>query len=207
MSARPFVDESSSTSEAPSENPPTDKDTFMQQASAILWRWRRLEYLQAATTRSSHHEQRDDELVRKTYDLIQRTIREQPEVIAALAVQPNGKRLRGPSISDQPIKQALRAICTLRVRPEYRAHGYPDLPKYLACPKRRNELGDAMAYAFRHQVPSRFFIAFYQHAGIPRIKEMQRLQLWEPGFEVPKRARTLAERRASGMANIFIEAG
>lgn len=57
------------------------------------------------------------------------------------------------------------------------------VPKLLSDRQRRAELGDAMAYARKHDVPSKLFNAFWRYVGLARIKARLHNRTLEPGFE------------------------
>ncbi|ODU78448.1 MAG: hypothetical protein ABT10_22755 [Novosphingobium sp. SCN 63-17] len=47
---------------------------------------------------------------------------------------------------------------------------------------RRSELSDAMEYAYRHGVPSRYFNGFVKQAGLRKIAKKLKAGHREPGF-------------------------
>jgi len=50
-------------------------------------------------------------------------------------------------------------------------------------PQRRSELGDAMEYAYRHNVSSRYLNGFIKQAGLKKIRRKLSICHKEPGFK------------------------
>ncbi|WP_125954702.1 MULTISPECIES: hypothetical protein [unclassified Novosphingobium] len=143
----------------------------------------------------------DDWMRRTTYLYLKRVIEKTPRVITRLLKDLDGKHKRGPSIARQPFKQGLLLMHALpAMKPVGRAIANANSPPKLAMPKllsdrqRRADLGDAMAYAYKHGVTSKYFNAFWRYVGMTRIKSRLHCDELEPGFSHPKSKATKAKR-------------
>lgn len=166
----------------PKSKPVPTPAAFKKRANAILEEWSRNRALpKPAKSKSkkkgdppdSFPEDPDDRMVRRTYRLICNLLDANAQTILLDMLKASGRRYKNRhSIDDKPFTQALLLM----------SWWVEDGGPLLADGSRRKELSDAMAYADRHGVPSRYVNGFIKQAGLNKIAAKLKAEHFEPGF-------------------------
>lgn len=124
-------------------------------------------------------ESAEDWMVRQVYQVVRQLIRLGHVEIVAQAIDKSGGRRKGRyDIEDQPFKLALFFIFGSSMVPTIRSP---------LSRNRRHLLGDALAYADRHNVPSKYLNGFIKQAGLKQCRKKLEDPLHrEPGFKLDR---------------------
>ena len=155
---------------------------FVVQAQLIRKGWSRRK--RAARSRTPRlpgfHETPDDWMLRHSYRLIGELIKAGYSHLLDARIQELHIRHAGRfSLEGQPFKKGLLAMFGWEVNPP---------SGVLMKRQRRSELGNAMAYAFRHGVHPKYLCGFIKQAGLKLIAEKLKIDYREPGFASESRS-------------------
>lgn len=158
-----------------SQSPAVAQREFKREAKRILDGWVHRRRLERAGLVSN--DTPEDWAVRFTYRLVKSLVRKGQDEILNHLVEQIAQRHRGSvDISQKPYKQALLVMFWWN----------PELTgERLFERRRRAELSDAMEYAHRHGVQSKYLTVFIRASGIRLIRQKLAANAWEPGFGPP----------------------
>lgn len=154
------------------------KRLFSQQATLIRQGWlrRRASFARLQPNESILVEDPDDWLLRHTYRLVKHLlVAGHQEILQALVEEVGTRHGSRHDIGEQPFKQALLAMFWWH-------EGATSAP--VLTRQRRSEWGDAMEYARRHNVPSKYFCAFARQCRLKNIGYKLQAGHREPGFKL-----------------------
>lgn len=190
---KPAIKRRAAVTASPRTPPPAEPELspeqlFITRGRKLLadWQTRVAQYARLDDEEKEITENPDEWLRRECYAYLRETKKSTPRVLANLLKALDGKHRRGSGTKNQPFKRGLLLLSAMEeMRPAAApsSETAPLLPNLISDHRRRADLGDAMAYASKHNVPPRLFNAFWRYIGMKRIKARLHSPSREPGFE------------------------